>query len=292
MKITKEALAKALDLIEGDELSEEELMAAAHMAAAQDGSLAEEPEAEEPAEEAPMAAPEEDPAAMADGEEEDEMPASDVPAGDAVEAADAPEDPAALAEDMPGEGDAAAAAVAPLLEATGLDMAGLAAAIQENLDAVASALAGALEAPAAEAPLSSREAELALSARDHTIAALSAKVSDLEAFKATREREDAERDVDTLIEGGLLLGDAREDWVSLRLSNRASFDKMTANLKAVVPLGAHAVGVTPPAQNADESIAIPEGDPEVVALRRQLKAARFPEARINEVLRRRIAARN
>lgn len=300
MKIPKEALQKALDLIESDEVSTEELEAAAHMAAAQAGELSEEaeeaPAMDQPEDEAPMAdeeppaADEPEEAAAMDGEPE-EAPLADeeeeaIPAGDVPDADDA----AAMDE---AADDSAAAALAPLLEATGLDIAGLAAAIMENLDAVAGAISGALDAPAAAAPLSDREAELALSARDQTIAALSTKLAEATAYREQREREDAERDVETLIEGGMILGDAREDWVQVRLSSRERFDKLTAGLSPVVPLGEHAAGITPAAKDADPEIEIDESDPEVKALRKQLgpQGARLNKSRIDDIIRRRVAAR-
>lgn len=280
MKVSIDALKSALDGMEGDEIGPEQLEAAMAYAAAQSGELDQEPEAE--------AAP-----AM-DGppdEEEEQMPASADAAAD-VPASEGAGDGVPLAEDPEEEpGDAAAmTALAPLMEATGLDLAALTAALSENQDAVVSALSGALDAPAAEAPLSEREATAALSARDTTIAALSSQLATLKAEKEQRDKADAEADVQILIGEGLITDEQRDDWMSIRLSSRERFDRMAASLKQVVPTGLHAGGLKPPTEQTP-SVSIDEADPYVIACRRQMSAVQIPRETQDEQIRRRLAAK-
>jgi len=301
MKVSKDALKAAIDGLEGDDIDMAKLKAAMDYAAAQEGKT------EEPAEEAsaadmpdiPAADPPSDDAAPLADKPEDEVAAADEPEEDAVAAADEPED-AIPAGDMPEEiaamepaagGGEADAALAPLLEATGLDIAGLAAAIMENREALAALLSGDQAPPAADAPLSERESDLALSARDTTIRALSQENETLRAFKLSQERKEAESDVDVLVEGGFILGDSREDWVQVRLSSRARFDKMSAGLKPVVPLGSHAKSVTPAAKDAPEETPINEDDPMVKSLRLQLSATNLPKSKQDATIRRHVVAR-
>lgn len=297
MKVSKDALKAAIDGLEGDDIDMAKLNAAMDYAAAQEGKT------EEPAEEAPAAdMPEDIPAADPPSEEEESAPLADKPEpkdekpepkdekklGDepegAVPAGDMPEEVAAM------EGGEADAALAPLLEETGLDLAGLAAAIMENREALAALLSGD-QAPAAEAPLSEREADLALSARDTTIRALSQQVEELKAFRADVELKAAEADVDVLVEGGFILGDAREDWVAVRLSSRERFDKMASGLKPVVPLGKHALSSAPAAKDAPDDTPIPEDEEWVKRHRLQLSAAKIPPSRQDEIIRRHVVAR-
>jgi len=301
MKVSKDALKAAIDGLEGDDIDMAKLKAAMDYAAAQEGKT------EEPAEEAsaadmpdiPAADPPSDDAAPLADKPEDEVAAADEPEEDAVAAADEPKD-AIPAGDMPEEiaamepaagGGEADAALAPLLEATGLDIAGLAAAIMENREALAALLSGDRAPPAADAPLSVRESDLALSARDTTIRALSQENETLRAFKLSQERKEAESDVDVLVEGGFILGDSREDWVQVRLSSRARFDKMSAGLKPVVPLGSHAKSVTPAAKDAPEETPINEDDPMVKSLRLQLSATNLPKSKQDATIRRHVVAR-
>lgn len=281
MKISKDALQAALDLLEGDEVSMAELEAAAQMAHAQSGELAEDAAPEE----APMmdgADDEEEHAAMDAGDEEDEEhPMSTPAAADAVPLMDEPE------ED--GE-HAASMALAPLMEATGMDLAALTAALMENQDAVVSALSGALDAPAADAPLSDREATAALSARDTTIAALTAQVTTLSEWKAAREQADADRDVSILVSEGLITDDQRADFLAIRLDSRERFDRLAAGLRQVVPTGLHASGLRPPTEHTP-SVQIDEADPYVVACRRQMGSVGIPRETQDEQIRRRLAAK-
>ena len=287
MTFSKEALARALEMLDGDDVSMEQLEAAAQMAVAADGGLDEAP-ADEP--EAPLAeepAPEEEPEApladdMPDDEEEDLPLADGVAAGEASEAPLMDEEPAE-------EPDALTAAVAPLMEAFGGDVAALAAALSENADAVLSALQGGPAEPAADAPLSASEVNVALSAAKRTAAILGAKVDELEAWKAAREDADADADVDLLVAEGKILDDVRADWKAIRLSDRGRFDKLAASLPQVVPTGTHALSQTPP---TEQTPAIDESDPFVIETRRRLSVARVPKAKQDEQIKRRLAARH
>lgn len=265
MKVSKEALLAALGALEMDELSPAEVEAAMGMAAAQSGALAEE-----------------EPEAMAD----EPKPEDEEEDAEKAATADVPAAPVQAAEPV-GEAPAAAA-LAPLMEATGMDLPALAAAVMENLDAVAKALSGALQEPAADAPLSDKATALALSTRDAIIRALSETSRELAAWKAEREAEDADRDVATLVDAGFILADAREDWKALRLSDRKAFDKLAARLTPAIPLGAHASARTPqPQPSAD----IDEAAPAVVALRRHMTAAGIPRATQDDTIKRQLAAK-
>lgn len=282
MKFSKEALARALEMIEEDDVSMEQLEAAAQMAAASEGGM--EPE------EAPAEEPEAPEAPMMDEEpEEEEQPLSAdappaMPAGEAAELMDGDEEPE---EEEP---DAMTAAVAPLLEAFNGDAAALAAALSENLDAALAALRGGADEPAAEAPLSDAEVGVALTASKRMVSVLSAKVDELEAWKTAREEEDADRDVGVLVSEGRITDDVRDDWKAIRLSSKARFDKLAAALVSVVPVGKHALSTTPPTEQTPV-VEIDENDPLVLSLRRTLRNAGIVGDHQNDVIRRRLAAR-
>lgn len=287
--VKKETLVEVLDQIEGDEVTAEQLTKAAEFAAAKDGTLE-----EEVAEEAPMAEggpPEE--------EEEDETATSDEPAADAAPLADDATD-AALQDP---EADAALAALAPLMESTGLDLAGIAAAISENLDAVAAALSGALEEPAADAPLGALPpgmpgpaTDLSLSLRT-TQTALGTVTKERDELAgqllALRERE-ADEAVAVYVECGAVLDDAAADLRTLYLSDRKAFGRIAASFKQpVVPTGEQTAsehsGTAPVAEI--EITAEDEKDEEIVGLRRMLKAVNKDKATQDKAVRRVLALR-
>lgn len=247
-KFSKESLLKALELLEADEVSLDELMAAAGMAAAQDGGLsAEEPEAPAPA--------------MSDkaAEEEEEIDASDAPPAEPV-AASAPEPEAEVAlEDDPaaeGEGAAAEMLAQRLMDATGLDPAALLAAIEERLDAVVGALTGALDEDAT-APLSAAQAQV--EALESTVATLSRELKGYRDAEAKAQREAADAEVAQLIEAGRIPEAKRDFFAHLCLSDRKTFDTVAEALKPVVPLGRHA-SATETARGEDKSLPEPTKD--------------------------------
>lgn len=254
-KLTKEALLAALDQFEGDEIDMEQLEAAAQLAAVKEGGADEEPEAPEapasddPAEPEVPATDEPAEATEASAEDPDAVPAGDEPAGDTVPAA----------EDMPS-GDQAAAALASLAEAAGLSIEETAAALMERRDEVAAMLGGgAEEAPAGSAPLSDREAQLALSARDHTIRRLSQRVDELEEYRSKREHDDAHAWACSLRDDGKILDSDLDDWKSLRMESPDRAAKLASNLASVVPTSRHATAIEPSTEGSD-AVDIPEDD--------------------------------
>lgn len=282
MTFTKEALLAALEQIEGDELSHEQLMAAADFAAAKDADPAESEEAEEPAE-APLAdEPEEEeiPAPMAEppaGEDdEDEVPMSEggapaaapaAPAGDAVEAAEVDAAPES------GEASAEAGVLESAIESAGLDVADLLAALQENAEAFKQLVSGALDTPAAPAPLSDRSGDQAilLSVERGKTKALSAQVKTLSDKLKRFEEAEADTLVGALVASGRLLPANRDDWRALCLSDRARFDKLSQGLSQVVPMSEHSSKSKPAPKATGDVIEIDEEHPYVKRTRASLK---------------------
>lgn len=250
MAVPKERLMQLLEEAEGDELAMEAIEAAAHLAAAEQAKPDEPaPMADDEPEEAP-AMDEPDEAPMAD-KPEDEKPMADEPDGDERPAGDyGEEDTAAVALQ---DGDAALAALAPLMERTGLDLPALAAAMQEKQDDIAQVLTGALEEPAAEAPLSDKDPgreQLQLSLRSAQLAlgAVTTKCEALSARVEEYERKEAEAAVDVLIRSHGLLDTGRAGMVELYRKSPEQWAILTDNLKRVVPVGEHAAALTPPAE--------------------------------------------
>jgi hypothetical protein len=280
--VNKAELISRLRKLQGDAVSAEQTSALAtalamlDQALAMDGSVEEEPKPEEAA-----------PPAEAKPEDEDEKPMAAKPAAPAPTAslsatpapvaAAAPPAPEAPPAEQPAADPAADASslAQQIMDATGMDMAALVAALQSM---------GAMPA-AAPAPLS-RAHELALSAKDHSIRALSQRVEAAESeVRVYRERE-ADAAVAVLIDSGRLLDNARETMRAIYLSSRPQFDVLTAALPEVVPVGQHAAGQAPPTQLTP---AIDESDPGVKQLRRQLSNTRLTKAEQDAAIAKRIA---
>lgn len=220
MTFSKEALLAAIDFLEKDQFTVQELEAAMHAAAAKDGALADGEGGGEPAVEP---APEEKPA----------------------EEASAAAEPAAEPEKKDEE--------------------------EEE------------QKSAASLPLSAHE----LAAREIVITALRDRNTKLEVeLRGYRERE-ADDAINALISGGRLLDNARAQMRSLYLSHRETYDAVAASLPQTVPVGRHAS-----AMEHVSATAIPEDDPQVVNLRKQLSAARLPREKQDETIRKALAARN
>lgn len=287
-EVPKDALMDALSNLDKDSVTAEDVMAAAQYAAAQEGSLGgDEPaEGETPAADEPPDVPATDepadPPAAASDEDPDAVPAADEPAGDQVAAAE---------DDMPGaEGDQALAALAPIAEAAGMSVEEVAAALMENRDAVVSAIqGGGGEEDGAGAPMSDREAQLALSARDTTIRTLSTQVDKLEAYRREREEADADAFVEGLLADGRITDEDRAEWKALALSNRKRAEKLAPKAR-VVPTSAHASGHTPPTEGSPV-VEVDESDPHVVATRASLSRAGITGDRQTSIVRNTIAAR-
>lgn len=283
--VKKDTLVEVLDQIEGDEVTAEQLTKAAEFAAAKDGTL----------EEAPMA----DDTALQDEDEEDEE--KSLAADDEED-----EDKKPLADELPlqdPDADAALAAIAPLMEATGLDIVAVAAAISENLDQVAAALGGALQEPAADAPLGAQPPGLPGGGGAPGDAALSLSVTQTALGAVTKERDklltrvegiearEADEAVSAYVESGYILDIAKPKMVALYRQDRDGFNQIVACMKPAVEVGER----TPKPPKQKELPAISEADledPDIKALHRSLKATRsLTPAQIDKTIREQVAAR-
>lgn len=304
MKVSKESLMAALEQLEGDELGMEQLKAAAQFAAAQDGEM--EPSADEEPTEAGDGMPYADKPGD-DGEEaemaseaESPVEAADEPGDDEVEASA----PVAAEDDDDMAEDQAMAALAPLLEETGMDMAQLAAAMMENREAVAEALKGSAGAPMSESEAvtsltrKQRETELALKAKEHALSVLQRDLDEarqhaeeLAAFKAEAEKADARRWACSLRDAGKITDADVDEWAELRRESPDRAERLCKGLTQVVPLGRHATGTTPPTRQTDaDAVAIPEDEGWVKAVRAELSRQGVPRDVQDRSLRKQIVA--
>jgi phage I-like protein len=284
--VNKAELISHLRKLEGDDVSDEQvqkLAAALGLLAAAKSPPAAAPGAEE-----------QPPAAAPTDKLEDEKQKPKAAASAALAAPDAPvaaatppasavaaETPAPPAEESaPAPGSEASALLEQLMAQTGMSMEQLCEALKSMMGAPA----------AAPAPLSAqlKERDLALSARDHTIRALSQRAEAAEAEVAVYRGKEADDAVSVLIDEGRLLDNARADMRALYLSNRKQFDSLSAALPPVVPVGTHAAGQTPP---TEKTPAIDESDPEVAQLRRTLSNTRLPKSAIDAAIQQRISER-
>ncbi len=272
-KISIDAIKDALDALDSPEVSPDQVMSALDFAVAKEGA-AEEPEAPEaPLEEEPEAempledGPEEEP--------EEELPLAEEPEGE-MPLAEEPEAEMPMAEEpeaeLPLADDAEQTVLAPLMEATGMDMADLAAALVDNQDAVVSALQGS-----AGASFSDEGSEHALSASRVTLAKLQKEVKALSAELAERRGKEADEAIELLVCSGRLLDTGRKFARKLFLSDRSGFDDFTASLPQVVPVDTHVVDVT---EERDATAGEPA---DIVALRRSLRhGARLSGTRLTQ----------
>lgn len=287
--VKKATLVEVLDQFPEEELTGEQVAQAAEFAAAKDGTLDDKPkmakgDPEEDGKEEPELK-------LAEDDDEDDEDKKALAEHEDDEDEKALQDPAA---------DAALAAIAPLLEGTGLDVAGLTAALAENLDAVLSALAGALQEPAADAPLGAQPpgmpggggvASLSLRTTQEALGSVTRQRDKLAKKLEGIERKTAEDAVEAYVHTGHILDNARPDMVALYRSNRDGFNRIVASMKPTVSVGEHA-GDDPPQESHP---AISEADaatPEIKSLRRMLSATKqLTPAQIDNAVRERIASR-
>jgi phage I-like protein len=152
-------------------------------------------------------------------------------------------------------------------------------------------MGGAAEMPpAAPAPLSAklRDAETLLTAREHAIAVLTKRATEAETALLSYRQKEADREVEALVDSGRCLDSGRAFARNLFLSDRAAFDQYVESLPAIVPVGSHASGHTPPTQ---DSPAINEEDPHVRSLRRMLSQTKLSQAAQDEAVARSVAQR-
>lgn len=270
MKIKKSDFLSRLRKIEGDEVSVDQITKLAQSMGLLDEAMTG-GGSEEPAEEAELAAETEEPAAMS-------AALSAQPSEPVAAAADAPP------PETPAEGGPEAEATSLLeqaMQATGMDLAALVEALKAMMGTE----------PASIAPLSAKvkEQALLLSAHSASIKTLSARAETAEAEVARYRDKEASEAVDVLVDSGRILDNARDDFKALYLSNRAAFDRMSAALPEVVPVGEHASAHTPPTV---ETPAIDESDPFVKQRRRLFANTWLTRAQQDDAIRRDLKARN
>lgn len=271
--VDKAALMAELRKLDGDTLSAEQIAKLAAAMAAMDEARTgqggeSEPDSEPESVEMEME-PEEEPVAAADKGEDKEGEKKPMSAG--YMAGD--EDQRVPAMDCGHE------ALAAMAEQYGMS-------VEEFLAALPGMLEGGAEARMAPLKRQVEEATLALSARDHTIAALSKRAETAEGELARFQAKEARDAVETLVCTGRLLDTARSDFERLYLNDRAAFDRIASALPEVVPLGGHAAQLEP----ATEGGSIDEADPEVKRLREFNRS--LPRAAQDAVIRKALSARH
>lgn len=264
MSVAKSEFMRLVRQLEGDEITAEQASKLAAAAQAMNEALGTPASPAAPAAEpAPAAAP------MAADKPDEDKP---------KELEDEKKEPEKELAAEPGESpaDATLEALQALAEQHGM-----------TLEEFIAALPGMLGAPdTSAAPLTAMQRELG--ARDHAIKALTKRATEAESALALYRKREATEAVEVLVNSGRLLDAARADFEDLYLSNRPAFDRMSAALPAVVPVGSHALASTPPTA---ESPAINEDDPEVRELRRWLSAASVPREKQDARIQKELAAR-
>lgn len=234
MMISKEALLAALENIEGEEMSADQLHALIQGVAAMEAAKS--PETAAPVE----VEVEEAEAEMACGPKMPRREMSDVALAETPAAAEMP--PAVEAPADQAAADAGAMMVARLVEATGMDAAALLAAMNSNLDAVAAALKGA---PPAAAPMADTAA-LSVRLLSDQLSAVKGRLAKYEAAEAESKARALSAEVDGLVSSGRILPSARDQWIALAKRDLEGFRALTATLPVVVPMGREASALTPP----------------------------------------------
>lgn len=252
MKIKREALLALLEKIDGDEIEAEQLHAAVEAAAAEAIAIDGPPEdvdvdvtdlADKPGEKLESK----------DKPKDGEKPEEKKLAGDISQ--EAPEtDFVPAADDV---ADAGAMVASRLMEASGLDEAGLLAAVETNLDAIVAALQGAGAASDA-LPMS---VKLLTDSLGRASAELK-RYRDREKADASKEL-DAE--IDALITAGKVLPGSRGEYRTLATKDLKTFRALAAKLPQVVPVGDEAGGIEAPAASQLDNV-INMADPRVRAL--------------------------
>lgn len=255
MQITREDLDKALDALNSESLTPDQIKAIVE-------GLAKLAEASKPAEPEKPAA--ETVEVEAEKSEEVEL------------AAPVEGEPEPLPEAMPAMD--LAGLMAKLGEATGLDEAALLAALEANLDALAGMLKGSPEA----AP----GVDLTVRALSENLANVRSRLQKYEAAerKAAEDKIDAE--VDSLIKSGKLHPSKRIEVRSLAIKQPAAFRTLSNALVPAYPVGKHAG--SPPASES-QSLAdtvIDDKDPRVIALNTSMDrmGVKDPEVRKTRIL--------
>lgn len=197
-------------------------------------------------------------------------PVTPVPMADPpVEAMDADMDPAmdAISE--------------KLKEATGLDDAGLAAAIEKNMDEIVAILMGIEEAAEAQDGMTSLSRGKASKVMQTTINVMAAELQRLRAEEAKRNEVALSASVDELVRAGKIHPSQKAEYISLSREAPKTFKKLTASLPVAFPVGAHASAIaeaTPAGENLTQTIGevLPVSHPKVVALNAMFDGMQIP----------------
>ena len=272
-EIDLKALAKLLDAIPGPNTADKikkaiDLMSASDVPAEAPKAEAEKADASaKPV--APVALNAEAPAVALADKAADAAPCADpapMPMADAPPVADADADSAVDDVD------------AKLMAATGLDLDGLAAAIEANFDAVVALLMGA--APADNAALS-RGTELIIKGKDAQIVSLTKELNTLRTEKREREAKAIEVEVDALIRRAPALASERASFVTLARTAPAEFRRVATAIAPVAPdlTRPHAVALTQSQGSSDHApTVVDDNHPQLVATRASLSRVFTGEA--------------
>ncbi len=274
MKIQRKAFDKLLDGLGMKEFSPEQLTKLAEFLSADEDSGPPEPDAAamaKAAKDAELTAPTVAATSSVAASAETPVAAS----AEAPVAASAPAADAALA-DMPMEEPAPAADVdmdvdAKLMEATGLDDAGLVAALMANFDAIVALLTGATTA-AASVGLTK---DLAVKALSTQLVEAQRKLNVYATAEKAALSKSLDGEVELLIKEGKLHPAGRAEVIALARKSPAEFRALAKILKPSLPVDLHATALTPPvggSEHVEVPTALPADHPKVVELTRQLDA--------------------
>lgn len=294
MKIKREALLALLEKIEGDEIEAEQLHAAVEAAAAEAIAIDGPPPEDESADAPPLAALPAKDEKPVDGKGDAK---SDKPADDKKLADDA----AALAGDVSQEGastdfvpaaedvaaDAGAMVASRLMEASGLDEAGLLAAIETNLDAIVAALQG-VGAASDALPMSVKLLSDSLVTANAELTRFRANAA---ATKAADKKRELDGEIGALVTAGKILPGAKDEWRALAAMDLPRFRALAAKLPQVVPLGDEVGGIEAAAASQLDNV-IDMSSPEVRALSAKFDAWGIKDPAIREKHMRAAAERN
>ena len=281
--ITREALDGELDKLGSDTLDPETIgKIVAALAAMAEATTAPEapaaPETAKPEEDAmaaakALAAPQ-DPSQPADPSLP--TPSTPVPAADSPQMAAPPPMPTAMDPDMDAMTDAA---MAKVMAATGLDDAGLAAAIEANLDALVSLLMGTaatMDPNMPVAPAMSRD--LMVKTLTTRLTAATKELNEHRAKERTALEVALTSEVEALVTTGRVEPKDRKEWLALAKRSPSEFRAMSKLLPAGrTPVGRHATALPAPIAGSEtlgESVLLDPKDANVIALTREIEAGR------------------
>jgi phage I-like protein len=222
--------------------------------------------------------------AQAEPAKEEEKPAEEAAASVALaEQAPAVEPAAPAAE--PGAAEAEEAegdALSRLMTATGLDEAGLMAAIDANFDAVVALLKG--EAPEMAPAAMALSRDTVVKALTDSLGQARKRLAQYEAVERKREESKIDGEVEALVAQGKIHPSKKAEIRALAVKTPSAFRALTAALVPVYPTGKHASAITPstPESQILGETVIDQKDPRVVALNASLEAIGIKDPKIRE----------